>query len=357
MIGFWRFGRAGPIGVDIGSSAVKLLQLSADRQQVLESVCWELPRGEDGLPIRTEETILETLRRVRQARNFRGREVVLALGPEELFIQNLRLPESKPDNKKESFEKLVLSEAASRLPFEAADAEIRFLQTEPVRQADTVRLEVIVLACRRAVIEQKVSMAERAGFVPVALEPQPIALLRCYSNQYRRQSDQQRRSMYVNIGANSTMVLITRGNDLMFIKSIPWGGRSLDEAVAQHLKMSLPEASALRRHHGDRRADQRDPEVTLAIQEAVRPLWDRLANELSMCTRYFCITFRGEPLSSLVLGGGEACRELADWLAGQLNLPCELADPFRSFQTRSSPGRHTQWDVATGLALHETSKH
>jgi len=352
MISILPLRRAGPIGVDIGSNSVKLLQLSADRRQVLESVCWELPRGEDGLPVRTEEAILQSLCRARQARHFRGREAVLALGVEELFIQNLRIPE----NKAESLEKLICNEASSRLPFEAAEAEIRFLQTEPVRQADTVRLEVILLACRRPIIQQKVALAEKAGLIPVALEPQPMALLRCYSKQYRRESDQQRRTMYVHIGASTSTVLIARGNDLMFIKPIAWGGRSLDEAVAQHIQMSLPEASALRRHHGDRRADQRDPEVSQAILEAVRPMWDRLANELAMCTRYFSVTFRGEPLSGLVLGGGEASRELADWLAAQLNLPCDLADPFRAFQTRPATGRPAQWDVAAGLALHEGPK-
>ena len=350
MISFLRFHRVGPIGVDIGSSAVKLLQLSADRRQVVESLCWELPCGEDGLPVQTEEAIFQTLRRAREARNFRGREAVFAMGAEELFVQNLRLPQTGGN----SLEKLVCTEAASRLPFDASEAEIRFVQTEPVRQGDTVRLEVIVLACRRAVIEQKLALVEKAGFIPVALEPQPLALLRCYSKQYRRESDQQRRTMYVNVGAGCSMVVIARGNDLMFMKPIAVGGRCLDAAVAQHLEMPPAEASALRRHHGDRRSDQRDPEITRAIQEAVRPVWERLANELAMCARYFSITFRGDPLSCVVLGGGEATKELADWLAHHLNLPCELADPFRSFENRPTPGRAGQWDVAAGLALYET---
>ncbi len=352
MISFLRFSRTGPIGVDIGSSAVKLLQLSADRRQVVDSVCWELPRGEDGLPVRTEEAVLQTICRARESHNFRGREAVLALGAEELFVQNIRLPQSSG----ESLEKLVCSEAANRLPFDAAEAEIRFLQTEAVRQGDTLRLEVVVLACTRAIIQQKVALAEKAGFVPVAMEPQPLALLRCYSKQYRRESDQQRRTMYVNIGAGATTVLIARGNDLMFIKPVSLGGRDMDAAVAHHLEMSAAEASALRRHHGDRRADQRDPEISRAIQEAVRPVWERLANELAMCIRYFSITFRGDPLSCLVLGGGEAAKDLADWLANQLNLPCELADPFRAFDNRPAAGRVGQWDVAAGLAMHETTQ-
>lgn len=351
MISFLRIRRTGPIGVDIGSTAVKLLQLGSNRQQVVESVCWELPRGDDGLPIQSEEAILQTLCRAREARSFRGREAVFSLSSEQLCVQNLRLAQGSS----EPLEKLVCSEAASRLPFDTSEAEIRFVETETVRQGDALRLEVIVLACRRAVIEQTIALAEKAGLIPVGLEPQPIALLRCYGKQYRRESDQQRRVMYVNVGGSTTTVLIAQGNDLMFIKALDLGGRHLDGAVAQHLGMKPAEASALRRHHGDRRADQRDPEITRALQEAVRPVWERLTNELTMCIRYFSVTFRGQPLSCIVLGGGEATQSLAEWLSNQLNLPCELGEPFRSFENRTPVNRPGQWDVVTGLALYEPS--
>lgn len=136
----------------------------------------------------------------------------------------------------------------------------------------------------------------------------------------------------------------------MFVKYVDVGGRHMDQAVAQHLKLSLADAASLRRHNGDRRADQRDPEVARSVAEALRGTLEQLAAELSMCIRYYSVTFRGQPLARLVLGGGEATGNIAEWLSSRLELPCELGNPLRSY-ARVPPGRASQWDVAAGLAL------
>ena len=114
--------------------------------------------------------------------------------------------------------------------------------------------------------------------------------------QFRRQQDQDQRIMFVNIGANSTAVVIAEGVTVQFLKYIDEGGRHLDQAVARHLQMKLADATALRRHSGDRRADQRDPEVARSIHESIYPVLERLAAELAMCVRYHSVTFRGQAL-------------------------------------------------------------
>ena len=149
------------------------------------------------------------------------------------------------------------------------------------------------------------------------------------------------------------MVVIARAADAMFVKYIDLGGRHLDDAVAKHLKMSLGDAAALRRHTGDRRADQRDPEITRSLAESVRPVLERLGQEISLCLRYYSVTFRGQPLAGLVLGGGEAGTSLCEWLAARLGLPCELGNPLRSYRNAPAQGPNAQWDVAAGLALRE----
>ncbi len=219
------------------------------------------------------------------------------------------------------------------------------------------------MACRREQIERIISLAEKTGLSPMAIDVEPTALLRCYGSQFRRDDDQQRRLMFVNFGAANTVVVIARGTaslaagapHAMFVKYIDVGGRHLDEAMSQRLKMSLADAAALRRHNGDRRADQRDPEIQKSIAESIRPVLDRLANELSMCLRYYSVTFRGQPLSQLVLGGGEASQPVADWLSARLDLECQLGNPLRDHTSAIPAGRIGQWDVAAGLALREVN--
>jgi type IV pilus assembly protein PilM len=248
-------------------------------------------------------------------------------------------------------ERALRQEAESRLPFPAAEAEIRCLQTADVRQGETVKREAVVMACQRQKIESLVELVDRAGLRAVAVDVEPTALLRCYVKQYRREEDRERRSMFVHLGSGSTVAVIAKGAEVLFIKYIEVLGRHFDEAVARHLSMPLSEATLLRRNNGDRRADQRDPEIAGGIADATRSVIDRLVQELSMCIRYHSVTFRGQPLTQLVLSGGEATAGLVESLGSRLDLKCELGDPLRDYDVKVPGGRMGQWDVAAGLAL------
>ena len=198
-----------------------------------------------------------------------------------------------------------------------------------------------------------VRLAECAGLQPAAIDPEPLALLRSYFRQLRRDEDQKRRAVFANVGASNTLVVIACGMEPVFIKYLDIGGRHLDEAVSKHLKLSPADAASLRSRNDSRRAGQRDAEVARSIGESVRPVLDRLAHELSLCLRYYSVTFRGEPLQQCVIGGGEANDMLVDWIATRLELPCELGNPLRIYDRNLPAGRLAQWDVAAGLALRD----
>ncbi len=350
MVGWIGKRRCGPIGVDIGSQSVKLLQFDSTRAHVHEAARWDLPLEESDTAGPRDDQIVNAICRAREGRAFRGRRAVLCLGAGSLFVQNIRVQQASGDELRQ----IVHREAAGRLPFGAGEAEIRYLEAADVRQADSIRREVILLACHRPEIDRVISLAERSNLLPVAIDVEPTAMLRCYARQFRRDDDGERRVMFANFGASNTIVVISRGTDAIFVKYVDVGGRHLDEAVADNLKMRVSDAAALRRHNGDRRVDQRDPEVTRSIAESVRPVLDRLANELSLCLRYHSVTFRGQPLAQVTLGGGEASQSLAAWLGERLGLDCELGDPLKIYEQATAPGRTSQWDVAVGLALRET---
>lgn len=336
----------GPIGVDIGSQSVKLLQLGAEQTQLREASRWDLPAGSASSDEHMNN-VIEALRQALDGRDFRSRDAVFSLNSADLFVQNIRVPQAVGNE----FRQIVHTEAASRIPFDKSDTEIRYIEADTVRQGDAVRKEVILMACQHDTVKRILKISEAAGLVPTAIDVEPAALLRCYRKQFRRDADQSNRMMFINMGASTTTVVIARGSDAMFVKYIDVGGRHLDEAVARNLGMKLTEAASLRRHNGDRRADQRDPEIARSVAESTRPLLERLAGELSMCIRYYSVTFRGQPLSQMIIGGGEASETLSQWLAARLDMKCEVGNPLRSFQAGPMPGRLGQWDIATGLAL------
>lgn len=346
MVSFFSQRRAGPIGVDLGSRSVKLVQFDADHRRLVEAVRWDLSADSGGQGDRIDY-LADALRRAREGRNFSGRDAVICLGEPDLFVQNIRVAKVPP----EELQRLVFQEAAGRLPFPVNEAEVRFIEAADVRQGESLRREIIVLAVHQPVLEQHLQVMVRAGLRPVAVDTEPTALIRCYAQQYRRDEDKTQRAMFVHVGASRTAAVIAEGSRVLFIKYIDVGGRQMDEAVAANLAMDLADAAALRRHNGDRRAEQKDPEVARSIAESIRPTIDQLAGELSMCIRYHSVTFRGRPLARVVVGGGEASSALAENLSQQIDLKCEPGDPLRAFQQTLPIGRKGQWDVATGLAL------
>jgi type IV pilus assembly protein PilM len=341
--------KAGPIGVDISPRSVKLVQLDADHSRIIDAVRWDVAGG-DACEKPTAEgdaRIAAALTQAREGRGFRGRDAVLCLDAHDVLIANVRIPKQSGGD----IDRLVQQEAAGRIPFAIHEAEIRYLEGADVRQGDAMMRELTLLACHRPAIDRKIALAEAAGLHPIAIDVVPTAMLRAYARQYRRDDDRRRRSMFVHIGATSTFVVIAQGGDVLFAKILEIGGRHWDEAVAKHLNMNPSEAIALRRHNGDRRADQQDPEITRSVAESTRPIFEKLLVELAKCVRYHSVTFRGQPLSSIVLSGGEGCAALVESLDARLDVKCELGDPLRALETNLPAARRSQWDVAAGLAM------
>jgi type IV pilus assembly protein PilM len=341
--------RHGPIGVDLGTRSVKLMQFSRDGSRLVSAARWDLPYAETPSSPQRHTQLAEAIRRARESGRFRGRDAVFCLSAPELFVQNIRVPVAKG----EALDQIVRQETAGRVPFEAAATELRYLEAGDVRQGDAVKREVIVMAAPKDALSRALEVIEAADLKPLAVDVEPLAVVRCYSRQFRREEDRDRVAMYVHLGASNTSVMIARGPDALFVKYLDLGGRQLDEAVAARLNMKPADAAALRRHHGERRSDRQDPEVDQTVSEAVRPVLDRLAGEVALCLRYFSVTFRGQKLEHFFLSGGEACEALLESFQQRLNLPGELGNPLRGCERHAISGRKSQWDVAAGLAMRE----
>lgn len=351
-------GDSGPIGVDIGSRSVKLVQFTRDGRALRDYSRWEIAEPNSLADVEADgsereesagrdQAVLEALEMARKGRRFWGNEAALCLSHEDLVLQSLRLAIDPRGNLTEQ----VRNEVAGRLPFPAEEAEVRLLDVAEIKRGEATVREMIAVACRRATLEKRLALIEAAGLRPAAVEIEPLAVAKTYLRQFRRDEDRGKRWMIAHIGRRKTLVVIADQERALLIKYVDGGGADFDQAVAGLLQMAPREAAALRRFHGDRRADQQDPEIARSVQEAIIPVIENLAGEIGLCTRYYSVTFRGHPLAGVVLTGGEATPELAQQLAGRLNLPVLVGDPFRAMETAPRGERSVQWDVAAGLAL------
>lgn len=341
-----------PIGLHLGLQSATLAQLvrDGDGWELHALAQGQLPVNENATADEQDREVAAALRQLVVDHHFKGRNVVSCLGSQQLFVQNVRLPKLPP----EEIEKVVHTEAEERLPFPIAEAEIRHLMAGEVRQDAAVKQEVILLGCHQGVINRHIHLLEQAGLVPVAIDVEPCALLRCLHTDDETAGDA--RQLYLHVGERTTAVIIAEGRQILFLKYINSGSTNFDAAVARHLDISMSEAAQMRSAVALEPIMDSSDEVHRSIVEALREPLETMCMEIELCLRYYKVTFRGHALERIVLAGNEATNWLADYLADRYGMPCEPANPFAALKqapTIDLPGR---WAAAMGLALKRAEK-
>ncbi len=336
--------RYGPIGVDIGSRSIKLVQFTADGRRIVDKARWEWTAPPYDSP-EWDRAVVESLRAALSGRHFRGRRAVLALSDRQLFLQSIRVPP------KENLAEVIHQEMAGRLPYPVEETMLDFWESADIRQGETLLREVIVFACHEPAAARIAAAAIQARLQPVAIDIEPAAIIRSYCAQFRRDDERAQYALLVHLGYSNTAVIVCQYDQPFLVKYLDFGGKHLDQCVAESLKLEPKDAHLLRRQLPTTPA-----ELAKQILDALRPALEKLTREIALCIRYHSVTFRGRAIERLLLGGGEASRPLAEQLAGRLGISAEVSDPFRRLAPDEPSPYPGLWDVAAGLALRREEK-
>lgn len=167
----------GVLGVDIAASSVRVIELSRRRGGV---VCRHhgvalLPAGllsQDA----DSATLAAALAQACAASGSRAWRAVLAMPAEILITQTLRLPAGLPE---EQLEILVELEAAQYIPFALDDASLDFCLLGPAPPLPGAgaagEVDVLLVAARRASVQQLLEVAAAAGLQVVAVDSAALA--------------------------------------------------------------------------------------------------------------------------------------------------------------------------------------
>lgn len=351
-----------PIGMDIGASGARMVQLSivaggpkviaAARCSWDEETLAQIERGVTPGPLQ----IRPQLRRMLAQGQFKGREAVITLPREIVQIKNFRLP-TMPES-----ELIIAAEHEARAIFGVSpdQATVHVFPAGEVRQGNDVREEVIAACVKNATTDALVEQWHEAGFCPVGFDLEQTALYRSVERFVRRRDDEAEVNVLVDIGQRRTQVLIGRGRELNFCKSIETGSAMLTHAIARKLGISLADAVTLRRRLSETAAQVEvignDP-VRQAVIDTIRPIVDDLAREIALCLRYYSINFRGQRPSRVRLVGGESSDMTTLGLLNRtMPVPIEPARALANAdlsQMKSADRAEAlgDWSVAFGAAL------
>ena len=384
MIGFVKNlmgSKSSPIGVDFGSDSLKLAQvaISGGEWNMIGAASADVPSHVRHDPTARLNFFIQTTRELLASGGFTGKSVVLGLPSASMFIQHLRVP--KMDE--EALRKALPWEARGKIPIDPSRALLRHHIAGDIFQDQDVKQEVILMAASRELVQQLLSVANKAKMDVVGMNVEPKAIVDCFGHLYRRKGDAELTAMFVDLGAASTRAFVARSGQLLFARAIPVGGDHITRAVSTALGIKIDEAKLLRLNVCGvlaQAAAAAAPAVAGAtappaplkpgdevlmqakqVEDASRETLVKLVRELDLCRRYYEATFPNKPVDRLIFVGGEAKhRTLCQFVAQELGLPAQVGDPMARMGKNSviSPDsgidrRQPQpnWSVAIGLSL------
>ena len=354
----------GSLGVDWGSSTIRLLQL---RQQ--DGLLHVVGAGEVPVP-KTEgdeanasAQLSECLRAAFASGGFTGRRCVVSVPRNDVCIQSVRLPKM-PD---EELRQAAAWEASQRFGFDHGAMEIEALRTGASLQSGENREEILLIAASHAVLKPRLKVIMDAGLRPLAVDTGFAALARIFSRQYRREGDAQHVRAVLEVGRSGSTLMILRGSQVSFCKRVTIGGEKFDQAVADHLQMDRTAAAELRSARidqatqGNDDSSTADPATERAVFDAVRPLIGELVKEVTLCLRYYGVTFRGRPPSQILIAGGDGLEpNLGEMVGAACKIPVAYDDEEGTLVTlgdeintalHRTGGPVACWAVAAGLSV------
>jgi len=366
-----------PIGLDIGHNSIKMIQLLINDEQI-SVIAADETRIEAGINSDEQSRrsfIISAIKRMLANGGFLGRNVVSCLPSDKLRITSLRLAEAEKYN----IEQALRKEVAHRFGLDPDKDSMDYMIAGSVRHGDEVKNELILFATDNETIKDHIATLEQADLRPVAIDTIPCALFRSFERSLRRQEDRDRTAVFVDVGSFFTTVVFGRGGEISFVKQIQIGGQKFTREIAAKLDIDIAEAERLQETlrvdagllsaHSDKseRATAEncrdiDMSTRQAMIDAVSAVSEELVREISLCLRYYTVTFRGKRVERAVFAGGGAYDDiLLNILKRKLAVEIELAQPLRGFDLSSGRikvnfnsdrrGLFCEWAIAVGLSL------
>jgi type IV pilus assembly protein PilM len=366
-----------PIGLDIGHNSVKMIQLSINEGHISVIAADEtrIDVGINNDQQTRRDFIISSMKRMIANGGFLGRNVVTCLPSDKLKITSLRLAESE----KYSIEQALRREVAHRFGLDPEKDSMDYMVAGSVRQGDEIKNELILFATDSETIKDHIAILEQADLRPVAIDTIPCALFRSFERSLRRQEDRDRTAVFVDVGSRFTTVVFGREGEISFIKQIQIGGQKFTKEIAAKLGISTDEAEmlqetlridpgllSLKEDIGEQAPAESWHNIDMSTRQvmidAVSAVANDLVKEISLCLRYYTVTFRGKRVERAVFAGGGAYEDiLLNILKRKLAVEIELAQPLRGFDLSNGRikvnfdsdrrGLFCEWAVAVGLAL------
>ena len=343
------------IGLDIGSSAIKAVELKPVGK-AYRVAAW----GTEAVPpdsivdgaIIDAGAVAGAIRRVFDGNKaFTTKEVCASLSGNAVIVKKITLPVMTETELGES----IYWEAEQYIPFDIQDVNLDYQVLDPGTGPESRgSMEVLLVAAKKEKIGDYTGVIAQAGRTPVIVDVDAFALQNAFEVNYGLAHDTV--VVLLNAGASAININILQSDQSVFTRDISMGGNAYTEAVQKELNLSFETAEQLKK----------GVPVDGATFEDARPVLHAVTEnvllEIQKTFDFFKATASSDRIDRIMLSGGASRVDgFQEMLQERFNAPVEAFDAFRSvtWDAKKLTGDPLELGptaaVAVGLALRQVT--
>ena len=337
------------IGLDIGSSCVRVLQLSAHGSGYrVEHFAIE-PVGAGAVvdkSVQDIDAISSAIERAVKRSGSKAKACAIAVSGSAVFTKTISLPANLAESDVES---QVQIEANQYVPYPLDEVSLDFEVLGPSpRNADLV--DILLAASKSENVENRQDALDSAGLRAKIVDVEAFAIANAFELMRERDGLSKSEAVGVfDIGYDLTTLIVLRGGRVIYMRDHPFGGHQLHEETMRRFEMTPEQASFFER--GEEGPEDFEEEV-------LEPFQLNIVHQISRALQFFASSNEYSPISTIYLSGGSASlKGLSSMVQQELGLTTRVADPVAGMDLAPSVAvsalkrNAPNLMVAMGLAL------
>jgi type IV pilus assembly protein PilM len=311
------------IGLDIGSSSVKVCQLKEVRRSYQLQCFGIIPLPAEAIvdgSIMNQSAVVDAVRELIASQKIKVRDVAVSVSGHSVILRKINLPVMT----REELDESIQWEAEQYIPFDINDVNIDVSILND--HNDQGQMDVLLVAAKKDMINDYINVVREAGLLAQVVDVDSFAVQNAFEINYNLPVGET--VALINVGASVVNINVVHSGISAFTRDIAQGGNQYTDEIQKQLNVSYDEAEALK--VGGAGNDQ-DSVVPQEVERVMQQVSETIANDVQRSLDFYGATSADVSITRIYLSGGCAkVPALSRAIEQKTSVPVEAVDPFRN---------------------------
>ena len=325
------------LGLDLGEHTFRGVEIERNKKGVFltHSGVYDNPKlSFDSEERSAEKEYIHAIKDFVKESGFTTTKVILSLNEKEIFMSVISVPQMNDKELKSS----ITFEAEQYIPLPLKDVNLSYQKLD-IPSNDAGRINVQLVAAKKDVIQKYIQTVKEAKLTPVGVEPEAMSIARSLSEPENSSA-----TLILHLGYKQSLIIIALKGYVVFTRTLSVGGDAMTRALEQSLNLDYIQAEEYKKVYGLNQ-DQAEGR----IYNILKPMFDGITAEIGRSQVFFTTHHPGVSINKVLLSGGAALMPgLLLYMANNLSLEVELANPFAKLDFSKEVQNKKDWHIENG---------